>query len=119
MHLPNCPNPLPYKVGTLLDHAGHIHAVVVLTAGKRSDLTLARGLHLPVDSIVTMDRGYLDYQFLCRLQQEGGVLRHAPAGQCPSQRDGALCRRPSHGVTADHEMVLTGPKGRAYSARLR
>ena len=59
------------KVHTLLDHAGHVPAVVVLTEGKRSDLAVARGLHLPVDSIVTMDRGYIDYQFLFHLHQQG------------------------------------------------
>jgi hypothetical protein len=40
---------------------------VVLTDGKRRDLGVARGLHLPVDSIVTIDRGYIDDQFLFRL----------------------------------------------------
>jgi hypothetical protein len=33
---------------------------VVLTEGKRRDLSAARGFHLPVDSIVTRDRGNLD-----------------------------------------------------------
>jgi DDE family transposase len=59
------------KVHTLLDHARHVPAVVVLTEGKRSELAVARGLHRPVDSIVTMDRGYIDYQFLFRLHQQG------------------------------------------------
>ena len=33
------------KVHTLLDHAGHIPAFVVVAAGKRSDLAVARGFH--------------------------------------------------------------------------
>jgi hypothetical protein len=58
-------------VRTLLHHAGHIPAVMVLTEGKRSDLAVARGLHLPVDSIVAMDRGYIDDQFLFRWHEDG------------------------------------------------
>jgi putative transposase len=59
------------KLHTLLDHAGHIPAFVVLTEGKRSDIAVARGLQLPTGSIVAMDRGYIDYRFLFRLHQEG------------------------------------------------
>jgi uncharacterized protein DUF4372/DDE family transposase len=59
------------KVHTLLDHGGYIPAFVVLTEGKQSDITVARELRLPRDSIVTMDRGYIDYRFLVRLTQDG------------------------------------------------
>jgi putative transposase len=107
------------KVHTLLDHAGHIPAVMVLTEGKRSDLAVARGFHLPVDSIVTMDRGYIDYQFLFRLHQDGVyfVTRQKVNAQVEVTTRFAIDR--STGVTADHDVVLTGPKGRAYPARLR
>jgi Transposase DDE domain/Domain of unknown function (DUF4372) len=107
------------KVHTLLDHAGHVPAVVVLTEGKRSDLAVARGLHLPVDSIVTMDRGYIDYQFLCRLHQQRVyfVTRQKVNAQVNVTARFAVDR--STGGTADHDVVLTGAKGQAYPARLR
>jgi hypothetical protein len=97
------------KVQTLLDHAGHVPAVVVLTEGKRSDRAVARGLHLPVDSIVTMDRGYIDYPFLFRLHQQGVyfVTRQKVNAQVKVTARFAVER--STGVTADHDVVLTGP----------
>jgi putative transposase len=107
------------KAHTLLDHAGHILAVVVLTEGKRSDLAVARGLQLPKGSIVAMDRGDIDYQFLFRLHQQGVyfVTRQKVNAQVTVTARFAVER--STGVTADHDVVLSGPKGRAYPARLR
>jgi hypothetical protein len=105
-------------VPTRLAHAGHLPAVRVLTEGKRSDLAVARGLHLPVDSIVTMDRGDIDDQFLFRVHQEGVccVTRQKVNAQVDVTTRCAVAR--STGVTADHDVVLIGPKGRAYPARL-
>jgi hypothetical protein len=107
------------KVHTLLDHAGHIPAFVVVTEGKRSDLAVARGLHLSRGSIVTMDRGYIDYRFLFGLHQEGVyfVTRQKANAQVNVTARFAVDR--STGVTADHDVVLSGPKGQAYPARLR
>jgi hypothetical protein len=56
---------------TLLDHAGHIPTCVGCTAGKRREMAVARGLHLPKGSIVAMDRGDLDYGVLVRLHHDG------------------------------------------------
>jgi Transposase DDE domain/Domain of unknown function (DUF4372) len=107
------------KVHTLLDHASHLPAFVVVPEGKRSDLAVARGLHLPVGSIVAMDRGDIDYQFLFHLHQEGlyFVTRQKVKAQVDVTARFAIDR--STGVTADHAMVLSGPKGQAYPARLR
>ena len=107
------------KVHTLLDHAGHIPAFVVVTEGKCSDLAVARRLPLPVGSIVAMDRGYIDYQFLFHLHQEGlyFVTRQKSNAQVDVTARFAVDR--SIGVTADHDVVLSGPKGQAYPARLR
>jgi hypothetical protein len=60
------------KLHTLPAHAGHIPASMVLTAGQRSDLTVARGLPLPKGSMVARNRRYIDYGVLFRLTQ-GGV----------------------------------------------
>jgi Domain of unknown function (DUF4372) len=106
-------------VHTLLDHAGHIPAVLVLTAGKRSDLAVARGLHLPVDSIVTMDRGDIDDQFLFRWHQDGVYCVTRQKVNAPVDVTTRFAVARSTGATADHDVVLTGPKGRAYPARLR
>jgi DDE family transposase len=107
------------KVHTLLDHAGHVPAVVVLTEGKRRDLAVARGLYLPVDSIVTMDRGDIAYQLLFPWHQQGVyvVTRQKVNAHVHVTARFAVDR--STGVTADHDIVLTGANGRASPARLR
>jgi putative transposase len=58
-------------VHTLLDHAGHMPAFVVMTAGQGSDIAMARGLQLPRGSLVAMDRGDSDDGFRFRLTQDG------------------------------------------------
>jgi putative transposase len=107
------------KVHTLLDHRGYIPAFAVLTEGKRSDITGARELRLPRDSIVAMDRGYIDYGFLFRLTQDGGYLvtRQQVNAKCQVSARFAVHRQ--QGVTADHHVVLLGQKGTAYPTVLR
>jgi Transposase DDE domain len=106
------------KVHTLLDHAGHVPAVVVLHKGKRSEIAVACGLHLPVDSIMTMDRGYIDDQFLFRLHQQGVYFVTRPKLNAQMTVTARVAVGRSTGVTAEYDVVLTSPKGRAYPARL-
>ena len=61
--------------------------------------------------MVATDRGDIDYQFLCHLHQER--LYFATRQEVNAQVDVttrfAVAR--STGVTADHDVVLSGPKG--------
>jgi len=61
------------KLHCLLDHRGNIPSFVVITEGRKNDVSLAKEVHLPLmpDSIVTMDRGYIDFSFLYSLHQKG------------------------------------------------
>jgi hypothetical protein len=107
------------KVHTLLDHAGYIPAFVVITEGKRSDITVARELQLPRDSVVAMDRGYIDYRFLFRLTQDGVYFvtrQKVNAKFKVTERFKVDWHR---GVTSDHNVVLLGQKGNAYPTVLR
>jgi len=49
------------KLHLLLDHDGYLPTYVLITEGKKADVTIARKLKLPAGSIVVMDRGYNDY----------------------------------------------------------
>jgi hypothetical protein len=107
------------KVHTLLDHAGHLPAFVVITEGKRSDIAIARGLKLPKGSIVAMDRGYIDYQFLVRLTQDGVyfVTRQKVNAKFKVTARFAVDRL--RGVTADQHVVLRGQNGPTSPDALR
>jgi transposase len=49
------------KLHLLLDHEGYLPVFAHLTDGKVGDVDVARTLDLPADSMVVVDRGYLDY----------------------------------------------------------
>jgi len=61
------------KLHCLLDHCGNIPSFVTVTHGHKGDITLAKEADLPLmpDSILTMDRGYIDFSFLYSLHQKG------------------------------------------------
>ena len=49
------------KLHVGLDHKGLLPAFVALTDGKTHDINAACAVSLLKDSIVVMDRGYIDY----------------------------------------------------------
>jgi hypothetical protein len=50
------------KLHLLLDHDGYLPAFVLITDGKKHEVTVARKLALAPGSIIVMDRGYNDYK---------------------------------------------------------
>lgn len=61
------------KLHCLLDHRGCIPSFIAVTEGRLHDVKAAKKLDLPLlpDSIVAMDRGYLDYKYLYKLHRKG------------------------------------------------
>lgn len=49
------------KLHLLLDHEGYLPCFGVVTNGRVSDVKMAWAVNLPADSIIVMDRGYVDY----------------------------------------------------------
>jgi hypothetical protein len=101
-------------VHTRLEHAGHLPALVVITAGQQRALAMARGRERPKGRMVAMDRGDSDSQCLCRLPQDSVscVTRQQVNATCTVPA-GLAVDRP-RGVTADQNGVLPGQPGSAY-----
>jgi hypothetical protein len=59
------------KLHLLLDHEGYLPVFAHLTDGKVGDVEISRQLDLPVDSMVVLDRGYLDYAQYARWTARG------------------------------------------------
>jgi len=61
------------KIHNLYDHSGCIPTFMVITEGRRHDVKAAKELDLPLmaDSIVTVDRAYIDYNWLNSLTKSG------------------------------------------------
>ena len=97
------------KLHLLLDHEGYLPVFAHLTDGKVGDVAVARLLDLPADSMVVLDRGYLDYAQYARWTSQGvwfvtrarinmdyRVIEHAPV-------------REASGVREDPRIVLDSP----------
>lgn len=61
------------KIHTLLDQRGTLPAFVVVSAGDRHDVKVAEESDLPLepDSIIVMDRAYIDFKWLWGLHSRG------------------------------------------------
>lgn len=61
------------KLHCLLDHRGCIPAFVTVTQGKPHDVKVAKELDLPLlpDSIIALDRGYIDFKYLHSIHSGG------------------------------------------------
>jgi len=59
------------KLHMLLDHDGYLPTFVHITEGKTHDVTVARRLDLPEDSIVAMDMAYNDYALFASWTKKG------------------------------------------------
>ena len=104
------------KLHLLLDHDGYLPSLVVVTEGRCHDVRVARGLRfdpgtIVVQTIVVIDRGYVDYAWFGRLtaQEVFFVTR---------MKDGAMYkvvekrRVPETGFVIRDEVIrLTGPRG--------
>ena len=59
------------KLHLLLDHEGYLPVFAHLTDGKAGDTDVARQLDLPADSMIVIDRGYLNYGQYARWTARG------------------------------------------------
>jgi hypothetical protein len=59
------------KLHLLLDHEGYLPTYAVITDGRVNDVRVAQALEFPPDSVVVVDRGYLDYALYARWTVQG------------------------------------------------
>ena len=107
------------KLHTLLDHEGHIPSFVRVTTGSTHDINEGRKLVLEPDSIVTFDRGYVDYTWFYKLALQDVYfvtrLKRGAAFRVIGRRE-----PPSlSGVTSDQTIRMTGSKPDSIPIPLR
>lgn len=107
------------KLHFTLDHDGYLPTVLVITEGKRHDLTVARQQTFAAGTVLVFDKGYLDYAWLAQLQR-AGVAFVTRFKVTTDYRVRARAAVPSRGgVLADERITLEGPKTRTrYPADL-
>jgi len=108
------------KMHTLLDLRGSIPTFISLTTGKVHDVNVLDILPLEKDSVIAIDRGYIDFSRLY-------TLTLFPAFFVIRAKSNFRCRRLNSqkvdktlGLRSDQRIVLTGKKSRAaYPEALR
>src|SRR5438128_8251085 len=59
------------KLHFTLDHDGYLPTALVITEGKRHEVTVARQQSFAPGTILILDRGYVDYEWFGRLTETG------------------------------------------------
>jgi hypothetical protein len=107
------------KLHFTLDHDGYLPTVLVITDGKRHDMTVARHQTFEPGTVLVFDMGYIDYAWLAQLERRGVVFvtRFRANTDCHVTRSRSLPSR--GGIVADEEIALDGRRSsKKYSADL-
>lgn len=110
------------KMHYRLSHDGVLPEVIVVTDGKKHDVKLAPDLvaGLKPDSIVSMDRAYIDFKFLYSLEQKGVFFVTRAKKNIDCQIIGQHEPPKNNNVIADVIIELQGPNTtELYPKRLR
>jgi len=58
------------KIHLLLDHEGYLPSYAVITDGRVHDVRVAQNLEFQPDTVLVVDRGYLDYELYARWTEQ-------------------------------------------------
>lgn len=100
------------KMHCLYDHSGAIPTFMVVTDGKKHDLSVVKKNELPMlpDSIISVDKGYIDYKWLYSLNKKGIVFVTRAKTNTDYVVIGQHKEVIGKGVMKDLKIRLIGPK---------
>ena len=98
------------KLHTLLDLRGTIPSFLVVTDAKQHDVKVARNIFLPLslDSILVVDKAYIDFGWLYGLKQQTAYFVTRAKKNLQYQVIGQHQVNTRQGVIKDEEIVLMG-----------
>lgn len=107
------------KLHVALDVASDLPHFMILTAGRRQDLRIAKDLYFAPGTFLLIDRGYINSAWLWKLTQ-GGVffITRLKEGMKFKVRESFPTNR-TQGIMADQTIRLTGLKGGQYEGKIR
>jgi hypothetical protein len=109
------------KIHTVLDYDSCLPVFIRMTDGKTSDIEIAEKISFPKGSILTIDRGYLDFNFLRNLDSTGVFF----VTRAKSNIDFDIVKtlilpEKSETIVSDDHIVLIGQQTKnKYKKRLR
>ena len=110
------------KLHFLYDHSGSLPSFLVITDGKQHDIKVARSLDLPLlpDSIISIDRAYIDYKWLYSLKKQGVYFVSRAKKNMKYEVIGQHKVDTKKGVIFDVEILLTIEQSKEdYPEKLR
>ena len=110
------------KLHFLLDHQGQIPSFMVVTDAKQHEVKVARSLSLPLmlDSILAIDKAYIDFGWLYQLRNKGVYFVTRAKSNFKYQVIGQHKVNKKKGVICDEEIGLTGYNtAQKYPEKLR
>ena len=110
------------KLHTLLDLQGTIPSFIVVTDGRQHDVKVARESDLPLspDSILVMDKAYIDYKWLYALHSKGVFFVTRAMDNRDCRIIGQHSPADGKGVLKDEIGLLCGPRSSIkYPEKLR
>ncbi len=103
------------KMHCLYDHSGALPSFVTISDGKKHDVTVAKKIGFPLspDSIVSVDRAYIDYKWLNSLDEKRVwfVTRAKSNIDCVVTGQHPVSGK---GVLKDQMILLAGPRTKKY-----
>ena len=96
------------KLHTLIDLRGSIPAFVIITHGKVHEVTILDDLFIEAGAIYIMDRGYLDFSRLYKIQQSSAFFVTRAKSNFKFKRLYSNSVDKTTGVQCDQIIVLTG-----------
>ncbi len=107
------------KLHAVLDHDGLLPTFIDITDGKTHEVNIGRGIKLPKGSVLTMDRGYIDYEWFQELTDQGVFFVTRAKKNMRSRIEIRNKVNKKSGVSSDHSIALTSKKGQAHQGLLR
>lgn len=108
------------KLHLTLNHAGYLPEALVITTGKYSELTIARRQQYAKGTILLMDRGFIDFKWFHRLNQNGVFFVTRIKSDTPYQIVERRTVTPGSNIISDDLIQLKSRRGRKkYPQSLR
>lgn len=110
------------KLHCLRDHRSELPCFLSITDGKTHDVKAARKMKLPLspDSILVVDKAYLDFKWLKSLDSEGVFFVTRAKDNMKYKVLGQHSFSSAKGIMSDEEIILTGPQTqKKYPDKLR
>lgn len=107
------------KLHVGLDHQGYLPTFLRVTDGKVHDMTIARSLELPAESIVVFDRGYAAYDWFNTLNSRGifFVTRQKSRAAFTVVERNSVNKK--QGLTCDQTIRIRGELARKCPIKMR